>query len=98
MPNCFELTRKADGGYELLHDVDNKMREALGHPADPYNWLHWWYDVLGLSFACGKSFMELRSRYAADTCPTTGWLSAEYVKIIDWLDANYTVTSWYQHK
>lgn len=96
MPSCFQLTRKStpDIGAILLAQIDNEMRAHFGVPADSSSWYHNWYNTIGFFLALGKSFDDLRKLFREP-----GWDHAdELIKIVDWLDENFTVKSWYEVK
>ena len=71
----FELKR--DGNAVPFTKIDDEMCEALGVPCDPINYYKNWYDTIGFSIACGKSWDELREFWP------------EKVEIVNFLEANF---------
>lgn len=99
MPNCFQLFRKGVAEPMILQKVDDEMRVAFGAPADDKHWFNGWYDYIGFLCALGKSWDEIR---ADNLDGLKSWPDdPDYAKhvelnarIIDWLDANFTTSSW----
>lgn len=87
MPICFSLTPKGETKPESFASIDHKMCAYFEVPTDPKHWFHDWYNILGWPFALGKSYPEVLT-----------WLG-DYedeilIKILDWINENYTVDSW----
>ena len=66
-----------------LHEVDAAMAAHFDEPVDPDRWFREWYHVVGLGLALGHSWDRLRE------------LLPNQAPIVDWLEANYTVDTWY---
>ena len=86
MPNCFMLMK--NGKPVNLRDVDDAMREHFGAPPDDENWYCNWYNSIGILFSLGRTFEQIKEVFDEDDTETRG--------IIDWIEANYTVDSWYE--
>lgn len=89
MPACFQLTRKGESEPSTLNSVDEAIANHLGIAVHPTKWCVGWYDTIGFSLACGKSFADLREIDKDDK---------EYLSIINFLDENYTTNAFYQRK
>jgi hypothetical protein len=88
MPNCFQLTRKGESQPMKLSAVDDFICKSLNEDPDPVLWCRYWMDALGLGFAVGRTFDELRKDFA-DT---------DLIEVIDILEANFIVEAWSQRK
>jgi hypothetical protein len=86
MPNCYTLTRKDETEPTKLTVVDEFICNKLGEDIHPTYWCRGWNDTLGLGFALGRTFDELRKVFA-DT---------DLIEVIDILEDNFTVESWAQ--
>lgn len=86
MANFFTLTANGETKPAVFQDIDDRMREALGEPADPKHWLYEWYDTVGLGLAMGYDWEKMRTKIFHD--------SPELLRVIDWLEENYTPDSW----
>ena len=86
MPNCFQLLERDTNTPASFADIDEQLCNHFNTPVDEKLYYRAWYDVVGLGLAMGKSFEQLRE------------MLPEYIDIIDFLDAHYTTTAWYQHK
>jgi hypothetical protein len=87
MPNCFQLLRA--GVAVPLHAVDEEMCRHFEAPCDPDYFFEGWYGTIGFDLAKGDSFAVIRATYAAHPA---------LVQVADWLEANFTVRSWYELK
>jgi hypothetical protein len=87
MPNCFQLLR--GGAAVPLSDVDEEMCRHFDAPCDAKHYFEDWYDVIGFDLAGGRSFAEIRATHAEHPV---------LVQVTDWLEANFTVRSWYELK
>ena len=88
MPNCFQLTRKGETEPTKLTVVDDFIRNKLNEEPDPERWCRHWMDTLGLGFALGRTFDELRKAFA-DT---------DLIEVIDILEEHFLVNAWVQRK
>ena len=93
MPSCFALTKKGQSERASLSEVDDRMREHFGAEPDSVKFYCGWYGYIGLSLAMGRTFNQIRDMLTKYNGDSSGPRA-----IVDWLDANYTVESWYQHK
>jgi hypothetical protein len=94
MPNCFQLIDKETGKPAILRDVDNRLWEEVGiQKADPEKWYLNWYNTIGLSLACGNNWDRIREIYqeSIELCPECG-------TVIDFLEAHYDSSSWWEGK
>jgi hypothetical protein len=109
MPNYFSLTRKGEDGPAKLQDIDNELwQKVRGVEPDPKHWFMDWYNIIGLALACGKSLEEVRvileNQYREAIVAGADKTDAdmkEHVWLMlacDYLEANFTSDSWYQHK
>lgn len=89
MPNCFQLTRKGNQGPETLANIDKEICALLGQPVDPVLYCVSWFDTIGFGLACGNDWNKLREVY--EDFP-------ELLKVIDYLETNYTFDAWYEMK
>ena len=89
MPACFSLTKKGETKPAFLPEVDDEMREHFGAPADKENWFRGWYDTIGLGLAMGASSKRLRELLV--DCDNL-------IEVLDWLEENYDIDSWYEHR
>jgi hypothetical protein len=89
MPNCFQLIRNGDKEPRKLQEIDDDFWFLFeGKIEQNDKWYCNWYNVLGLIYACGKSTEEAIS-FVKET---------NLEKVAEFIDANYTVSSWYEHK
>ena len=88
MPSCFQLTKKGEQAPARLQTVDDEMRVAFGADPDPDKWFEQWYNTIGLGLAMGHDWVKLREIFK----------ETALVAVVDWLEANYTTDSWYEHK
>lgn len=91
MPNCFQLVRKSDtnAGPVVLQQIDDEMREAFHEPPDTEHWYRDWYNWAGLYLALGKTFDQIREIVKDDV---------QGLRIVEWLDANFTSSAWFSHR
>jgi hypothetical protein len=59
MPHCFQLTRKGETKPTALQDIDAELCQNLDLPFSEDKWAGGWYDLIGFSLACGRSFDEI---------------------------------------
>jgi hypothetical protein len=88
MPNCFQLTRKGETEPTKLTVIDDFICNKLNEEPDPERWCRHWMDTLGLGFALGRTFDELRKAFA-DT---------DLIEVIDILEEHFLVNAWVQRK
>ena len=103
MPNCFALTRKSDpqAGHVKLATIDDELCAHLEVAPNPKHYFMSWVDIIGFALACGKSFEQIRAdmlERMPEGHPDETDADRTYLKIIDWLNANFTSDAWYQHK
>ena len=87
MPNCFTLTKKGQTTPSLLSDIDEELCALLGQPVHPKRYVIGWVDSIGLALACGKDWAWMRNTWDKDDY-------ADELKLIDYLEANYTPDAW----
>lgn len=86
MPNCFQLIDKTTKVPAKLAKIDDELCQYLNVEPHPVKYYQSWYDALGLGFACGRTYDELREIYKEDV---------EYLRILDYLEERYDVDAWY---
>jgi hypothetical protein len=87
MPNCFQLLR--DGAAVPLAAIDEEMCRHFESPCHPIYYYANWYDTIGYKLAMGQSFDQIRETLTA---------YPQLVKIANWLEQNFAVSSWYERK
>lgn len=92
MPNCFTLTRKSnlEAGPVKFVEIDAELCKHFNEPVDEVHWYLGWYDSIGLGLALGKSWDELRTWWKEED-------AAQMLRIIDYLEENFTPNAWYQY-
>lgn len=100
MPNCFQLIRKSDeeAGPVKLQTIDNEMREHFKQPPSEDKWLAGWYDSIGFRLALGRSLADIRADFVnyAVQGGTDQQCYEDLIKIVDWLDENFTTNAFVQ--
>lgn len=84
MANYFTLTKIGETEPTAFVDIDEELCDHFEVPIHPKNWLHHWYDVIGLSLATGRTFDEIISE-------TDGQLN----EIARYLRDHYISNAWY---
>jgi len=90
MPNHVNFYPKAGGTKADFVAIDEELCELLGKEIHPKHWVNNWYNCIAFDLACGSSFDKLRGHYARYDDPE----DKEMIKIIDYLDDNYTFLAW----
>ena len=85
MPNCFQLISKSTGKATRFTDIDRELCDHLKQPCDDHWYLYGWYNWIGFSLVCGKSFTEIANILADDP---------ELLKINTYLAEHYTAEAW----
>jgi hypothetical protein len=103
MPNCFALIRKSEpqAGRVEFAKIDEEMRKHFKIEPDSDKYLLGWYRWVGFALACGKTFTQLKEqmfKQLPEGDPSETDTDRLAIKIVDWLDANFTSDAWYQHK
>ena len=104
MPNCFSLTRKSDleAGPVVLQVIDEEMCKHFGVPCDPKIYHAYWYQTIGFSLACGKTFEDIRDDVRSQIANATDILhnlqDLHQIAICDWLEANFTTNAWAERR
>ena len=78
-----QLISKHTNEPEKFSTIDDKMCAHFNTPPDAVKYYFNWYNVIGLALSMGLTFDELRNELP------------EFLAIIDFLDANYTVKAWH---
>jgi len=99
MPSCFKLFKKTDGQAQSLNKLDEEICTLLGVPVHPKKYgghIYNWFDTVGFQIATGKDLgsQELRDHYLSPMWIEDTWI----IKVIDYLEDNYTSHSFYQPK
>lgn len=87
MPNCFQLIK--NGEAVDLNAVDEELCQHFGEEVHPVRYFEAWFDCVGSLLAAGRSFDEVRSAYKD---------VPRLVGVVDYLEKNFTVRSWYERK
>lgn len=87
MPSCFQLLR--DGVAVPLVQIDEEMCRHFEAPCHPTRYYESWYDAIGYELAMGRSFEQIRVTLAE---------YPQLVEIANWLDHQFTVSSWHERK
>jgi hypothetical protein len=99
MPSCFQLFRQGSANAQRLADVDNAICAYLDVPASDEYFVGEWYDFIGFSLACGKSFTEvgatLQRMSAKGSNPE--WVLT-LLRINHFLMENYSSEAWWEPK
>jgi hypothetical protein len=91
MPNCFTLARKVDPTQPVpLAVVDAELCAHCGVEPHPTLYYRQWYDSIGLGLAMGMSWDRMREIFTAVPDDT------EAVDMVNWFEANYVCSAWYQ--
>ena len=88
MPNCFQLSRRESKEFTPvpLNTIDEEMCKHFNVPVHP-NWYYKeWYNTVGFSLAMGLTFAEIREKQMGDP------------QVVDWLEANFVSSAFYQPK
>ncbi len=84
MPACYMLIRKGENTPTKLAQIDEEMCAFFHVIPHPNNWYRNWENTIGLSLAVGNDWKKTREIFPEDT------------DIINWLEENFVVESWYQ--
>ena len=105
MPNCFSLTRKGEKDCSTMQAIDAKMCIHFGAPCDEKRYHAEWYNIIGFSLACGKSFESQREEFRKQVASLSeagqydqAHREMHYIAICDWLEANYTSDAWCERR
>lgn len=93
MAVCFQLFPIGSDVPANLSEVDARMCEHFGQTCYEDRYLEAWDDIVGYLLATGRTFAEAKARLAECAIPDSGPVS--YSAICDWLEANYTTSSFY---
>ena len=91
MPACYQLALKTEPKSFIpvtLQSVDEAMCKHFNMPCDEKLWFRNWNNWLGFSLAVGRTFDQIRETF----CDEGHW------EVIDWIEKNYEVSSFYQSK
>ena len=74
-----------------LNSIDEAIAEHMGVPVHPTAWCYDWYNVIGFAIAMGKPLgsAELRQRVADFWGDDDRTYTAQLLKVLDYLEANY---------
>jgi len=106
MPACFRLTERGEEKPSEFEEVDMKMRRHFGFfdQCETHYMLHW-FRTVGLYLAMGKSMEWIRNSYREDAVheyavgegdDSLQEYGVMMIAVVDWLEANYTIDSWYE--
>ena len=95
MPNCFTLTRKGETTPANLNAIDEELCTLLGVPVHPTKYVEYWFDIIGLPLACGKSLEEIIKRFKEDNEYSKKDNDQDpLVKIAEYLNEHYVSNAW----
>ena len=86
MPHNIQLISKTTDTACRFAEIDNIMCRHFNVEPDPCKYYFNWYNILGFEMALGADFNKLRNEFP------------EFLTIIDYLDSNYTVKTWYSRE
>ncbi len=89
MPTVVKLISKSTKETMDYQTLDRLICAHLGRKVESSVWCHDWYNHIGLGLAVGWKWPKIRENYADDPI---------MLKIIDYLETNYTVNSWWEPK
>ena len=81
----FELIDRNTGEIVPPAEADTRMRMALGCEPDNENWLAAWYNLFGLSLACGATWQKVEETW--NTFP-------DVVTVVRYLASIYDAHNW----
>jgi hypothetical protein len=85
-----------EAGPVKFSQIDEEMCRHFEQPVDEKRYLGGWYDSIGFRLALGKSFEQIRAEFRGyvDEEKETSNFYVTMLKMLDWLDENYTPDSW----
>jgi len=89
MPACFQLIDKTTHQPAILNEVDNRMRVHFNAAPDMEYWYCNWYNCIGFMLATGSSLDKIREVYSD---------IPDLLSVLNWIEANFETTCFYQHK
>jgi hypothetical protein len=91
MPNCFSLTKIGEEEPTNLLNVDTELwcHFEGKEPDGNTKWYRYWHETVGLELAMGRSFEEIKEALPENT---------KMLPLVEYLEKNYTVRAWYEHK
>ena len=89
MPNCFTLTKIGQTEPSTFAEIDNDICQHLDKTPHEKHFLYGWYDSIGPGFAMGLKIKDMRDWWDLDS---------PMHDIMDYLEINYQVNAWYEHK
>lgn len=88
MPNCFQLARKSAPQTPVaLNVIDDELCAHFGVQPDPERYYQNWYNNIGLALAMGLTWDQMKEVVSSDP---------HGVAIVEWFEANFISTAWYQ--
>ncbi len=95
MPNCIRFYPKSAPTEAItLIQLDENICVHLGVEVHPVRYVEGWFDDIAFYGALGKSYEEIRKILIEDYCGHEN--CATLLKILDYLEANYTMDSYYE--
>lgn len=97
MPNFFQLSKKTSAEFipVAFQDIDVELCELLKIPVDKVKYCYGWYDAIGFRIATGKTMGEIKAEFIEYANEDKGEGYYEIMlKIIAYLDENYTSSAW----
>ncbi len=100
MPNCFQLIPVGSSEAEPLSTIDEKLCALVGEPIHPKNYVLGWFDNIGFSLSCGKTFDDIKQRLAKELAEETDpnyipW-QEKLLTMAEYLSEHYTINAWYE--
>jgi hypothetical protein len=86
MPNYVAYRLKSTGKEVTCQEVDDLMCKHFGVPTDPKDWYLNWYNHIAMLQSAGRTWDQLREDYHD---------YQDFLRIIDWMEATFTVDAWY---
>jgi hypothetical protein len=89
MPNCIQLFPLGQTEPATFARIDELMCADFGVECHPTRWFNYWYDVIGLKLAMGRTWDQIKEQLLTDYGPDDLWYRQAC-----WLADRYTCNAW----